>query len=337
MPSESGPEWLVEEGIGEARAALVDQGRILAARVCWGEPWRAGAVAEARLVSRIPGTRRAAVRLPDGSEALGEGFDSALTEGQAVLVRVTRGAIAEQGRAKLPQVRPAAPGEAPREAPSLADELAAGPHPVRRVPVHGAALAEAGWDDLVAEALAGEVAFAGGNLVISPTPAMTLIDIDGPPPLPALALAAVPAMAAALRRCDIGGSVGIDFPSLAEKAQRRAVDEALGAALTQAGWQGERTGMNGFGFVQLVARLERPSLVARFARFPAGAAARRLLRQAERVAEPGALLLTAHPAVRRALRAEWEAELARRTGRTLRWHEDAGLALHATFAQASAP
>ena len=329
-------EWLIENGIGEERAVLVAQGEIIAARAVWDEPWRAGAVAEARLIARIPATRRAALRLPDGSEALGEGFDPALTEGQPVFVRVTRGAIAEKGRTKLPQVRPAAVGEVPRAAPGLREELSAGPHPVRDVPVHGGAFAEAGWDDLVAEALAGEVAFAGGSLVISPTPAMTLIDVDGPPPLAALALAAVPAIAGALMRFDIGGSVGIDFPSLPEKAQRRAVDEALAAALAAAGWQGERTGMNGFGFVQLVSRLERPSLIARFARAPAAAAARRVLRQAERVAEPGTLLMTAHPAVRRAMRAEWEAELARRTGRRIQWHEDAGLALAATFAQAIA-
>jgi hypothetical protein len=330
-------EWLVEHGIGEDRAILVDGDEIVAARVVWDEAWRAGAVAEARLVSRIPGTRRAVVRLPDGSEALGEGFDPALTEGRAVMVRVTRSAIAEKGRTKLPQVRPAAPGEAARPAPSLAEELAGGLHPVRTVPVLGSAFGAAGWDDLVAEALTGEVSFAGGSLVISPTPAMTLIDVDGPPPLAALALAAVPAIAGAMRRFDMGGSVGIDFPSLAEKAQRRAVDEALGEALADCGWQGERTGMNGFGFVQLVSRLERSSLVARFARAPAAAAARRLLRQAERVAEPGALLLTAHPAVRRAMRAEWEAELARRTGRRIAWHEDAALAPAATFAQAIAP
>jgi len=335
MPN-AGAEWLHEAGIGEERAILVERGQIIAARVVWDEPWRVGAVAEARLISRIPGTRRAAVRLPDGSEALAEGLDPVLTEGAAVRVRVTRGAIAEKGRTKLPQVRAASAIEALRPAPSLLEELAAGPLPVRSLAAHDRSFEDAGWDDLVGEALTGEIAFPGGSLIISPTPAMTLIDIDGPPPLLALALAAVPAIVGALLRLDIGGSVGIDFPSLPEKAQRQAVDAALAEAARAAGWQGERTGMNGFGFVQLVSRLERPSLLARFARYPAAAAARRLMRAAERVRAPGTLLLTAHPAVRRATGTDWEADLARRTGRLLRWHEDTGLALHAAFAQAIA-
>ncbi|MCW1381196.1 ribonuclease E/G [Novosphingobium sp. KCTC 2891] len=326
------PEWLHEAGIGEERAILVEGGTILAARIDWGEPLRPGLVARARIVRRLAGTRRGMARFADGTTAQVDSLPPEATEGRDLLLRVTRASIAERGRTKLAQARPAGADEAPRPAPTLLHTLADEDHPVRAMPATDRRFDEAGWHELVEEAMSGEIAFPGGSLTISPTPAMTLIDIDGSPPLPGLALAAVPAIAAALPRLDIGGSIGIDFPTLSERKDRQAVDAALTSAL--AGWRGERTAMNGYGFVQLVARLERPSLVARFARDPVGAAARILLRQAERVSEPGVLLLTAHPAVLRAVSPAWETELARRTGRAIRRHEQPGLALAAGFAQA---
>ncbi|CAM4010858.1 Ribonuclease [Novosphingobium lubricantis] len=330
-------EWLYEAGIGEERAIFVSGGRILSARIGWGDPLRPGLVSEAQLIKRHGGTRRGLVRLDlaEGAarEALIDQLPREATEGVRLTVRVTRAAILERGRHKLPVARPA-PGETLRPAPTLRAEIEATGARLRALPTTANDFSRHGWDELVEQAQTGEIAFPGGSIIVSPTPAMTLIDIDGALPPVKLALAAVAAIADALHRLDIGGSVGIDFPTMADKADRQMIDKALANALID--WQGERTGMNGFGFVQLVSRLERPSLVALMARQPAAAAARVLLRQAERVAEPGLLLLSANPRVLDAISPEWEAELARRTGRAVRRKADPALALGGGFAQAIA-
>lgn len=322
-------EWLYEDGIGEERAILVEGGGVRAARIEWGEGLRSGLVAEARLVARTG--RRGTVRFADGAEALVDAVPRDASDGALLIVRIVRSAIAERGRTKLAHARPA-PGAALRPAPTLHEELAAGPVPLRRVRPDDGAFAAHEWDEVTEQAVSGSIAFTAGMLTISPTPAMTLIDIDGTLAPKALALAAVPPLAAALGRLDLGGSIGVDFPTLADRSDRQAVDAALGEAL--AGWRGERTAMNGFGFVQLVSRLERPSLVLLAQRHPVGWAARALLRQAECVPPGGALLLTTHPAVRAAMAPNWLSALAARTGRTITWHEDASLALAAGFAQA---
>ena len=323
------PEWLIEEGIGEHRAIRLDGGTIAAARIDWPGALAAGQVEDAVLISRRAGSPRGTVRFASGEEALADNLPRDASEGAKLRMAVTRAALGEKGRNKLARAQTSA--APPRPAPSLAEQLRLTGHTARVVRQFPAC----DWDELFAEAWAGEVSFAGGQLVISATPAMTLIDIDGTLPPPALALAAIPAIAAAIARFGLAGSIGIDFPTLADKADRRAVDGAL--AVTLDDWPHERTAMNGFGFVQLVARLERPSLIHRIAADRAGAAARQLLRQAERVADPGALLLTAHPAVRAAIGPAWEAGLARRSGRAIRWRDDPGLALEGGFAQAVAP
>jgi ribonuclease G len=319
-------EWLIEEGIAEHRAILLDGGAIIAARIDWPGALAAGQIEDAVLISRTAGSARGTLRFASGEEALVDKLPRDASEGGTLRAMITRAAMAETGRFKRAQARPS--DGLLRPAPLLAERLQAEGHTakvVRQFP-------DADWDELFGEAWQGEIAFAGGAITISPTPAMTLIDIDGTLPPAALSLATIPAIAAAIRRFDLSGSIGIDFPSLPVKADRRAVDAALSAALF--GWPHESTAMNGFGFVQLVARLERPSLLHRMAENRAAAAARLLLRRAERVMEPGALLLTAHPRLRAVILPEWQAELSRRTGRIIRWSDSPTLALNAAFAQA---
>ena len=318
-------EWLIEEGIGEHRAILLEGGEIRAARVDWPGALSAGQVEDAVLIARTAGSKRGTLRFASGEEALVDGLPREASEGAPLRAVVTRSAIGEKGRAKRAQARPTR--DAPRPGPSLAARLRGEGGQVRvvnRFP--------GDWDELFAAAWTGTTAFRGGSLTLSPTPAMTLIDVDGDLPPAALALQAVPAIGEALRRFDLGGAIGIDFPSLESKQDRRAVDEALSAEL--AGWSHEKTAMNGFGFVQLVARLERPSLLHRILADPAGAAALALLRRAEAVAEPGALELAAPGAVLAAIRPDWREALARRTGRDLRLRDEPRLAWESATVQA---
>ena len=303
-------EWLYEAGVGEARAALVENGRIIEARIERPGGLKLGAVLEGRLIERVAaGLSR--VETPHGAAVI-ERLPPGITLGARLNVEVVREAIPEPGRPKLAKV--AASEAAPRDADDLLARCRASGVPVRLLRAHEPdALEAAGWSEMLDEAEAGEIAFTGGALRMSPTPAMTLFDVDGPGAPAPLALAAARAAAMAIVRLDIGGSIGIDFPTLANKAERQAAAEAIDAVLPQ---PFERTAINGFGFLQIVRPRRRASLPELLRADPVAAAALALLRVVERTSPPVPPVQSAGPRVAAWLAAHPDliAELSRRTG-----------------------
>ena len=293
--------------MGESRAALVDDGRILAARIELPGTLRVGTVASARL------TERQVATLDDGTEVMLDRAPAGVTLGGRLIVEVVRDAIPEPGRAKRAKARTT--DAAPAPGPDLLARLAATGHPVRTLLPHQPdALEAAGWSEILDEATTGEIAFPGGMLRMSPTPAMTLFDVDGEGDLAALSVRAATAVAEAIRRHGIGGSIGIDFPTLAGKAPRQAVASALDAALLP---PFERTAVNGFGFLQIVRPRPRASLPELLRADPVGATARAALRIIERVppGSPNRHRLPAAVRARLESQPDWLAALVQRTGR----------------------
>ena len=317
-------EWLFEAGIGEDRAILVEDGEILEAAIELPVPLRAGAVVAARLTAVLVPARRGIVRTDAGAEALIEPLPGSITQGSALRVEVVREAVPEAGRDKLAKVRAT---DAPlREGPGLQDRIG----PARELRPGGPdELEAAGWSELLEQARTGELPFPGGALRMSLTPAMTLFDVDGSLNPPALAVAGAAAAGRAIRRLGITGSIGIDLPTLGPKPERLAAAAALDAALPQ---PFERSAVNGFGFLQVVRRRERPSLPELIRADPAGAAARALLRRAER-GPAGPASLVAAPAVVARLEREaaWIDALARRLGGAIGLQADAQLPMFGAY------
>ncbi|MBX7492506.1 ribonuclease E/G [Qipengyuania sp. 1NDW9] len=294
------PEWLIEEGIGEDRAALVKNGEIIAARVDWHGGLKPGQVVDAELIERTAGSSRGVALFDTFHEIWVDRLPREASEGSKIRLEITRAATEERVRSKPALARPS--DKSICQPPILAQTL--GARPVRSID---------DWNSLYVDAVEKIISFEGGSLIVEPTSALTAIDIDGPLSPKALALAAIPAIAQTIRRLDLTGSVAIDFPTISAKSDRVAIDSALAAALVD--WPHEKTAMNGFGLVQLVARRDRPSLLELVEYQPHAAAARWLLRQAERLEGAGRIELSAHPNVIRHLTEDWLTQLSRRTGR----------------------
>lgn len=312
------PEWLIERGIGETRAALVDDGRIVEARIVRDDIVPAGTILNAQLKT----VGRNAIAIADGREYLLPKGAPGVTQGAALRIEVTREELGGAEPWKRPLAR--ATDDEPRPAAALEGRELAFPNPTDE-------LEATGWSDLLDEARSGVIAFPGGELRISLTPAMTLIDVDGQLPPAELAIVGAGAAANAIRRHGIGGSIGIDLPTIEGKGARQASAEAVDAILPK---PFERTAVNGFGFLQIV-RPRTHASTFELAADRAAFEARALLRIASR--EVGAIRLAAHPAVITELNRNpgWLDRISRHTGGLITLRSDPSLAMSAGHAERS--
>ena len=315
------PEWLIERGIGETRAVLIEGGEIVEARVQLDGVTPAGSVIAARLTSIGTNGRNAIATNQQGIEYLLPRGAAAVTEGAPLTIEVTRETIPGTEPWKRPLAKMT--DQAGRSAPELEGKELPFPAPQDR-------LAAAGWNDLLEDARSGIVRFNGGELRISPTPAMALIDVDGTLSPGDLAVRGAAEAAKAICRLDIGGSIGIDLPTSGSKMARQKAAEAIDKHLSQ---PFERTAVNGFGFVQIVRPRQRASLVE-LAQDRAPFEARALLRRAAFEAA-GAKRLVAHPAVLAVLggRKDWTETLSRQVGGPIELRADAALPMSGGYAE----
>ena len=290
----------------------VEDDEIVEARILLDGIVRAGAVLNARLVAS---GRNAIARSMDGEDFLLPRGASGMAEGATLRIEVTREAIPGAEPWKRPLARMT--DKSASEYRDPAAETVPFPAPADR-------FRTLGWDDLIEEARSGTIRFAGGELAIEATRAMTLIDVDGPGDPGELARLGAAAAARAILRLDLQGSIGLDLPTASGKEARRRAAEAVDSILPQ---PFERTSVNGFGFLQIVRPRKRASLIE-LARDRAGFEARALLRRAA-FSEPGAKSLVATPPVIAAIEAapDWIAALERQLGGAVGLRADPSLTM----------
>lgn len=298
-----------------------------------GDAARSGDVLDAKFLRQwVPGQSGIA-ELDAGEQCLLSPLPGGLTEGRTVRIRIVRSAMREQaGQAKRALARPAEPGTALMRGPDLLEQIDTDDVEIRQVAAHDADLLGAhGWHEIVEQAETGRVAFAGGTLLVSPTPAMTVIDVDGTLPAAELAKKSAGEVARLLSRLDITGSVAIDFPTLESRASRAEALAEFDQNMTE---NCERTAINGFGLMQVVSRKTGPSVLELLQSNRTISAALQLLRLAERTVGTGLLVLELHPAVATCLRSEdsWLYELQKRTGRPVELRTRGELPIHGGLA-----
>lgn len=275
--SERLESW-VDAAIGETREAWLRNGRPIALRVMrasdvgararWGELY----CARVRDVDRRRrgafldlGLREQQGFLPlgeDGRVRRGGKERVALTEGQGVVVGVTR----EAARGKSPVVELQEIGH-DGEAPHLIDRHDSDNELVLAKP--GDPQVRAKLDALIEDALARAAPIPGGGVLsIEPTAALTAIDVDSgarqgsnDPDRFALDLNIAAAQEAArqIRLRNLGGLIAIDFVNMRAKSHRKALEDAVRQAFAGDPWSVQFGGLSQFGIYELSrAQLRRP-------------------------------------------------------------------------------
>lgn len=237
---------LIEENIGETRAAVAENGRIVELHLeRWSEAGQRaieGEVFRGRVKRVEPALNAAFVDLGVGEEGFlpfgKSGRPKGLHEGAAIGVRVAREAYAEKGpNLGLVEVEPGDAPECLEPAEIIAQRL-----------VRAFGDAEAIWadetdHDLAAafdDALVPQVAIpGGGSLYIETTRAMTTFDVDadgrkGQGNAAQLAVqlnnSAAKEAARQARMRGIGGMLAIDFVHMRGQPDRKAVEQTLRGA-----------------------------------------------------------------------------------------------------------
>jgi len=289
---------------------------------------RCGAVVAARIIEKWVAKDNALARTEEGAEIYLPTLTDDVTEGASVLIEITREAFRERkGQSKRAMGRIADAME--RDGPDLHRRIAQGDVPIIECNAHGEDYFTAfGWHEATEQAATGIVPFTGGELLIAPTAAMTVIDVDGTDDALSLSKNAAREVALALTRFQITGNVVIDFPSLPSKRDRTEITEIFDAHMTM---DCERTAINGFGLMQVISRRSRQSFLDYIQRSAVSHIALQILRSAERSPGSGSMTITAHPAIigKFNKNAQLIETLAMRTGRSILLEKNDGKAIAA--------
>jgi Ribonuclease G/E len=311
---------LVAHSPGETRVALTRNGLLAEFHMHRpGAPDAVGDLYWARVISHVPAMAGAFVSLgeieaflPDSDGAAGRGT------GDHLAVRVTRAAQAQKGPRVTARLTAA---ESALATAGAVRRLAAGLTPLEelRGAYPEAVVREGPFGDALEaeiEALAGPAIMLPGGMrgTITPTPALTAIDLDsGGATAARMAKAAaqfaanrdaMPELARQIALRNLSGAILVDFSGVATR-KRAALLAPLRAALAADRLRPRLVGLSALGFAEILRPRLRPALHERAAGpHAAGLAALRHAAREAAVAGSRRLVLRAAPAVVAALEAD---------------------------------